>query len=342
MPQIAIIGEAWGEEEEKERTPFVGASGYLLTRMLEEAGIARADCHLTNVFNLRPVKNDISTLCGPKDEGIKGYPALVKSKYLRAEFASELERLGDELIEVNPNLIIALGNTALWSICGHTAISKSRGTTRLSTHAATGFKVLPTYHPAAVIRDWSLRPIAVIDLLKAARERHYPEIRRPKREVWIEPQIEDLEQFYEQYIVPRSIEQRLLLAVDIETAGFQITNFGFGYTDVAITIPFLDERRKDRNYWPTPQHERSAWQFVHRICADRKIRKTFQNGLYDIAFSWRANGIAMYSAEEDTMLLHHAMHPESLKSLGFLGSIYTDEGSWKDMRKWKTTIKKDD
>jgi uracil-DNA glycosylase family 4 len=54
MTSIAIVGEAWGEQEERARAPFVGASGYELTRMLDEAGIRRADCFLTNVFNLRP------------------------------------------------------------------------------------------------------------------------------------------------------------------------------------------------------------------------------------------------------------------------------------------------
>lgn len=340
--QIAIVGEAWGEEEAKERTPFVGVSGFILTKMLEEAGIARIDCHLTNVFNLQPYRNDINELCGPKSEGLAGYPSLGKSRYVRKEFAQELERLGEELIEVNPNVIIALGNTALWALCGQTAISKSRGTTCVSTHTATGFKVLATYHPAAVARDWTLRPITIIDLCKAERESKFPEIRRPKREIWIEPNIEDLEAFYEQYIVPRSIEQGLELAADIETAGTQITHFGFGYTDVAIVIPFIDERRKDRNYWPSFESEKLAWGFIARVCGNRLIRKTFQNGMYDIAFVWRSYGIKVFGAEEDTMLLHHALQPESLKGLGFLGSIYTDEGSWKNIRQRNTTIKKDD
>lgn len=51
--------------------------------------------------------------------------------------------------------------------------------------------------------------------------------------------------------------------------------------------------------------------------------------------------IRTFGATHDTMLLHHALQPEALKNLGFLGSIYSDEGSWKDMRKAKTT-KRDD
>lgn len=342
MAQIALIGEAWGAEEERERTPFVGSSGYLLTKMLEEANISRADCFLTNVFNFRPFHNKIDTLYGPKLEAIEGYPPIEKSKYIREEFTSELNRLGEELIEVNPNVVVALGNTALWALCGRGAISKIRGTTCLSTHTVAGFKVLPTYHPAAVQRQWELRPVAIADLYKVERESHYPEIRRPKRQVWIEPTLEDLEVFYERYIVPRSIEQGIQLSVDIETAGTQITCIGFGYADVSIVIPIFDQRRKGRNYWTTQKDERIAWDFIRHLLSDPRIGKVFQNGMYDIAFLWRSKGIKTFNAKEDTMLLHHALQPESLKGLGFLASVYCDEGNWKSMREKTQTIKKDD
>jgi uracil-DNA glycosylase len=340
--KLALIGEAWGAEEERERTPFVGSSGYLLTQLLEEAGIARADCLLTNVFNLRPLHNKIENLCGPKNQALAGYPTIEKSKYIREEFAGELDRLGEELIEFNPNVIIALGNTALWALCGRGAISKVRGTTCYSTHTVQGFKVLPTYHPAAVQRQWELRPIAIADLIKGERESYYPDIRRLKREIWIEPSLEDLEAFYEKYIIPRSIEQGLELSIDIETAGTQITCIGFGYPDVALVIPIFDQRRKSRSYWPSLSDERGARIFVLRILENPLIRKLFQNGMYDIAFLLRSWGVKTFSATEDTMLIHHALQPESLKGLGFMASVYCDEGNWKDMRKHSTTIKKDD
>jgi hypothetical protein len=52
-------------------------------------------------------------------------------------------------------------------------------------------------------------------------------------------------------------------------------------------------------------------------------------------------GIRVMGLEEDSMLLNHALQPESLKSLGYLGSVYSDEGTWKNMRKEHTT-KRDD
>jgi uracil-DNA glycosylase len=341
--KIAIVGEAWGTEELKARAPFVGTSGRFLTRMLCDAGIDRASCLLTNVFNLHPPGDDLGEFLGPESEGIAGYSAigkLAKRKragrtHVRAEFLSEIERLGSELIEADPNVVIALGNVALWALLGKVGISNYRGFTALSTHTATGFKILPTYHPMGVLHQISLRPIAVLDLIKAERQSHYPDLRRPKREIWIEPTIEDLHAFR------RHING--FVSVDIETSGSHITCVGFAPTPgLGLVIPFHDSRRKGRSYWPTLADERSAWRYVREICEEPKIKKVFQNGLYDIAFLYRAMHIRTRGAEHDTMLLHHALQPEALKSLGFLGSIYTDEGAWKQVRGRTPTIKRDE
>lgn len=360
---ICFVGESFGEQEAKLKTALVGPTGIELLKMLDEAQIVsltdvdwqfirqfwktydpinvqmiwnlHPELLKTNVFNFRPPGNKIEEVCGGKTGAITGYPYLVKGKYVRAEYQPELDRLAEELCSWNPNLIVAMGNTPLWALCGRTAISKNRGTTCLSTHTVSGFKVLPVYHPAAVLRQWELRPTTIIDLMKAKREMAYSELRRPPREVWIEPTLEDLYEF-------ERLNIRSYLSVDIETSGNRITCIGFApRPQLALVVPFDDGRRKDRNYWPTQDAERKAWNFVRDILRNPSIRKTFQNGLYDIAFLWRAYGIKVYGAEHDTMLLHHALQPESLKGLGFLGSIYCSEVGWKSMRTKDETIKKD-
>jgi len=334
MSRIALVGEAWGIEEERQRTPFVGTSGWELNRMLSEAGIKRADCFLTNVFNLRPrPTNDVSNLCGTKVEGIPGLRSLQSGRYVRREFAPELERLYTELRTVRPNIIVCLGNTAAWAMHSGGSIGKIRGTVFPSF---LGFKSLATFHPAAILRQWSDRVTTVVDLTKARRESEYPEIRRPRREFWIEPNLEDLERFYGLYLQPSD-----LIAVDIETAGNQITCVGFAPRgDVAIVIPFTDPRREGGSYWPTSAHELCAWRYVAKVL-QLPSRKLFQNGLYDLAWLWRNYGLTVVNPSEDTMLLHHSLYPELQKGLGFLGSIYTDEPAWKQMRKTEM-LKKDE
>ena len=361
---IVLVGEARGENEDRLRSCFVGGSGALLLRMLNESGIIKLsafdkeflsrwysvrdpkalesiwslhpEVYRTNVFQIHPPKNDLDFFTGPKAEALAGYPALTK-KFVRQEFQIELERLRDEIIDRDPNVIICLGNTAIWALAGRTGITKLRGTTLYSTHTVEGFKLLPTFHPAAILRQWDNRPTVIADLQKAKRESETPNIQRLAREIWIEPSLEDIDAFTKSYIIGCR-----LLSVDIETSGSRITCIGFSPSPgLAIVIPFDDERKANRSYWPNESAERECWAIINDILSDRSISKLFQNGLYDISFLYRAYGIKTFGAEHDTMLLQHALQPESLKGLGYLGSLYTDEIAWKNMRKRVKTIKRD-
>lgn len=331
-----VLGEAWGREEEIASAPFVGTSGRMLTRLLYAAGIDRGSCFLTNVFNFHPRGDDIDEVCGPESTALAGYPAHHGAKYVQRRYAPDLDRLNRELSSHKPNILILLGNTAMWAMLGRSGVAKWRGTTELSTHTCEGIKCISTYHPAAVAREYSLRATVVLDLQKAERQSHFPDLRRPERELWIEPTLEDLYEFKRRYITDGET-----VVVDIESYKSQVTVVGFApKPHIALVVPFFDFRRKDRSYWHTPRDELAAWTFVRRILESPDTRKCFQNGLYDIAFLWRAVGIKVRNAEHDTMLLHHSLQPESLKGLGYLGSIYTDERAWKHMRT-TTTIKAD-
>lgn len=364
MKPILLVGEARGEAEARLNTSFIGPSGAELLRMLNEAGVieftfsdrdylhryyAQSDSSCleaiwqlhpevvrTNVFNQHPPHNDLEYFCGPKAEGIPGYPALVKSKYVRQEFEHELDRLANEIISLDPNLIICLGNCSLWALAGRTGISKLRGTTLLSTHTAVDFKLLPTYHPSAVLRQWDNRPTVIADLMKASRESAYPEIRRPPREIWIEPTLSDIRDYIASFITGCK-----LLSVDIETSGQRITCIGFAPNNsTAIVIPFDDARSPNGSYWASREDEVKCWNLVRSVLSDPNIPKLFQNGVYDVSFILRAYGIKTMGCAEDTMLLAHALQPESLKGLGYLGSIYSSESAWKSMRKKEETIKR--
>jgi len=376
MTPILLLAEAYGEAEARHGVPLIGASGIELLRMLGEAGVIHLspvdrdrislfyqttdnrhiieiwnnhpEIHRTNVFNIHPPGNDLSHFLGAKSDALPGYPILKlpairgRSKpagnFVRAEFGPELDRLGDEILRYNPNLIVCLGNCALWALSGATGITKLRGTTLNSTLTVADYKLLPTYHPAAVLRNYDIRPTVIADLMKAKRESAYAEIRRPPREIWIEPSLDDIRDF-----IRLHIQGCPLLSVDIETAGTRITCIGFApSSEAAIVIPFDDERAAGGNYWLSAKDERECWGLIRDVLEDPTIPKLFQNGAYDIAFLYRSMKVKVLGATHDTMLLHHALQPEALKSLGYLGSIYSDEGTWKGMRKRPKTIKRDD
>ena len=364
---ILFVGEAWGDQEQKLGVGFVGPSGIELLRMLDIAGVialtpadkerfsryystgdskaidriwANHQYHIrrTNVFNQHPPGGALEYFCGTKAEGIPGYSALLPSRYVRRSYSHELDRLGDEILDLDPNLIVCLGNSALWALTGKTGIRKLRGTTCVSTHTVAGYKLLCTYHPSAVLRQPDIRSTTIADLGKILREKDSPNVTRPACEIWIEPDLEDIETFFNLHV-----RTARMVAVDIETSGTRVTCIGFApRRDLAIVIPFDDSRAAGRSYWATPELERSCWQLIRAVLEDVSIKKIFQNGLYDIAFLMRSVGIRTFGAEHDTMLLHHALQPEALKGLGYLGSMYTDHGPWKSERKHTETIKRDE
>lgn len=337
--RVMFVGEAWGQQEELAGgVPFIGASGQELQRMSSDAGLRLGDCLLTNVLALRPPDNKVEALCAKKADVGPGYalPALRHpGHYLRPEYLPELQRLRDEISAVRPNLVVALGATATWALLRTTAIGSIRGAIAESV-LLPGLKVLPTYHPAAVIRNWSWRTIVVADLLKARREAKFPEIRRPARYIYVNPNLEGINQWISETVLnpPR------YLAVDIETKAGQISCIGFARSrSEALVVPFVDLNQSNGSYWDSLGAELTAWAKV-RLLLESSIPKIFQNGLFDLQYLARM-GFRPRNCLHDTMLLHHSLYPELQKGLGFLGSIYSNEPAWKLMRK-EESLKRDD
>ena len=364
MKPIILLGEAWGNREAQIGKAFVGPSGIELLRMLAEADLLtltpadRDDLRRywrtenpahtdrvwsrhpeflrLNVFDLHPPENNLAALCGDKANAIEGYPKHDKG-WISREFAPHLDVLGDTIISVDPNLIICLGGTALWAMAGITTIKAARGRLRMSSHTVAGFKLLPVYHPAFILRNWVDRPITILDLTKAHRHASNPTFTLPDRTLWLEPTLDDIQSFILQHISGCD-----LLSVDIETSGDSITCIGFAPSaELGLVIPFHASGRKGKHYWPTLENERCAWHLIRDVLIDPTIPKLFQNGLYDIAFLARSVGIHVRGATHDTMLLHHALQPELEKGLEFLGSVYTEESNWKREHRQVGTIKRD-
>src|SRR5258708_9466850 len=174
---IMIVGEAPGAEEEARGVPFCGASGMELNKMLHEAGITRSECFVTNVARERPYNNDIGNFIAMKKKDITSGHSRLRDKWVRPPVLEGCRLLQLEIKMVQPTIIIALGNTALLALTGIWGVTKWRGS-MLHTDLPGGTKVIPTLHPAAILRQWSDRNIAVNDLKPAAKFRNgenYPD-----------------------------------------------------------------------------------------------------------------------------------------------------------------------
>ena len=388
-PRMLMIGEAWGADEDKMKMPLVGGSGKMHWGMLGEAiPDVRPDLHakaqseiswdygmlawvrqrdpwlsaagigFTNVLNFRPPNNDLGAISGSKAEVGSNYPyppiaTSPKHIYLRPEHLEQLDRLGHDLARLKPNLCCLMGNTACWALLGMTNVTALRGTTTWSDRY--GVKCLPTFHPASLLYEgqWSRRPIIIADYVKAYRESEYPELRRPHRQILINPTLPEVERWVFDTLEnpPQS------LTIDVETSGGMIDTCGFARSmSDALVIPFGPHRYKKGNgyviiyperdgkrvtsYWST-QEEIYVWSLVWKLLAS-PIPKSFQNGMYDIQYLMKILGIPN-NMTDDTMLAWHSLYPEMPKGLGFLGSVLTNDIAWKRLRSSKAdTTKKDE
>lgn len=352
-PNVLFIAEAWGKDEDRLHTPLCGYSGREFFRMLFEVyndiepeliaktlslmggdawlywrdqWLDRAKIGLTNTLAFRPQDNSLKNICKPRKELPKEYnvPAMTRGGYLEPQYLPELTRLYKEITTTAPTLIVALGATALWALKDEFNIGSVRGTVTEAIHPSQR-KMISTYHPQAVCYNWSLRPIVTADLMKVRRESKSSAIVRPKRRVIVNPNLSDIDEWFSR--------PAIIHAVDIETKNKQIEMIGFArQRDDIIVIPFIDFKSPGRSYWRDPMEEMAAWEIIEKkSLANPSIKKLFQNGIFDLSYILPL-GIKVINASEDTMLLHHSLHPEMQKGLGFMGSYLTDEPAWKLMR----------
>ena len=143
---LMFVGEAPGAEEDRRGEPFVGAAGQLLDKMIAAMGWSRESVYIANVLKCRPPGNR-----DPQpDEVAQCFPFLVR-----------------QIEAVKPLIIVALGKPATHSLLSTTApISALRG----RFHEFRGVKVMPTFHPAFLLRDPTRKRDAWSDLKQVIDE----------------------------------------------------------------------------------------------------------------------------------------------------------------------------
>ncbi len=310
--------------------------------MLATIGVNLEDTYRANVFSRQPSGNNLH-LYGTSDPTQQwrelGPLAASPLAFLDVRHLGELERVHAEIAECNPNIIIALGNTATWALGLGLGINALRGSVHTTTISGLPrpVKVLPTFHPAAVLRQWDTRVICLADLAKAERESHSPDFNFDNTELWLMPTLEDLEEFDERFMRDATV-----CACDIETKRGQIDAVCFTPTpEVSLSIPFWING-PNPNYWPSPEDEVKAWSYAIRWMEDPNLTKIFQNGLFDLQYLM--SFCTPRACTEDTMLQSHSLFSEMKKGLGFLGSIHANYPSWKQLIKVSPTakLKRDD
>jgi len=127
--RLMFIGEGPGEEEDIQGRPFVGKAGVLLTRLIEKMGFDRGEVYIANIVKCRPPMNR-----DPEED----------------ETGTCIQFLMKQIHAIRPKVIVALGRVAAQTLLQtKTPIGKLRG----SFHDFDGIPLMPTYHPAYLLRN---------------------------------------------------------------------------------------------------------------------------------------------------------------------------------------------
>jgi uracil-DNA glycosylase family 4 len=298
--RIMIVGEAPGEREDEEHAAFVGPSGRLLREaLLIEAGLRASDYYITNAIKCRPPENDTPSKANTK---------VCASKYLSAE-----------LEKVRPDFILAVGNAPLLALLGRSGITKYRG-----TPAALGDAVvLPTFHPAYVLRSPQHEPTFRADLQRLGRmvrgESSSAEgtrvkvIRTKSQLLWLR----------------RKLDEAPAISFDLETSSEgsgkdhryhkpwdpngQIVMAGFTWEEgLGVAVPL----HHASSPWRDPD---AVLRFLKPPLEDQSKKLVAHNGKFDC--TWLASKGVYVRQTFDTMLAAHILDENRAKGLKPLSQI---------------------
>ena len=144
--KLMFIGEAPGEDEDIQGLPFVGRAGRLLTKIIEAMGFERKDVYIANVLKCRPPNNRMP---------------------LPTEILACEGNLKKQIDIINPKIICTLGKFASQDLLKTvTPISALRG----KFHEYNGIKVMPTFHPAYLLRNPEDKKLVWADMKKIMKE----------------------------------------------------------------------------------------------------------------------------------------------------------------------------
>lgn len=315
--RLAILGEAPGEKEEAYGKPFIGPSGNFLDSLLSQTGILRQGCFVGNICKYRPPGNKIEEFGYDHPKVQEGW-----------------EELKDELTRFNPHAILALGNTPLHFLCDRTGILSWRGSILSSPYG----KVVPSIHPAAVLREYKQWVFLRHDCLRARQESESPDLILPVRNLELNLTADEICSRLDNW------DTRRIASFDIEggVKSFPCCSVA-GEPNRGFIIAWSRFTEEEQGRVAC-----SLSRFLYRY----DVKKVLQFGLYDRFVLAYAYNLLIRGVVDDTMLKHWEIYPESStsektatgkkkkglgKGLGVIASIWTREPFYKSDRKTEDT-----
>lgn len=304
-----FYGEALGAEEINLGSPFVGESGNLLSSVLRDVGIDENECYITNSVRCRP-------------------PANRTPKVPEIRKCMELHALKD--VPKNPaKLIVTLGNVPLKAVLNLQKITENRG--QFFDSELFNCKVLPTFHPSAILRDPRRFDTFKSDITKARDYIHNVTEKPLKRHKELINSKESFLRCIAILAMPEVTERYC----DLETTGLSYQN------DIIASISFSTYIDGEYYSFAFLTIEKEGWWYAD--LTDPEIRDAlqkvllfpifFHNGLFDVKFFWEYGFKINFGG--DTIDQHLLIDENSPHNLRYLISIYNKSNSLDNKDKFK-------
>lgn len=311
---VFLVGEALGENEDREGVPFIGDAGMKLNYLLRRAGLKRKEVRIGNSARCRPPGNKTPN----KSQLVACYPYLLH-----------------DILEGKPKVIVAMGAAATHALFGQARELYSwrgfpeRRTFRYETKKGKVYEhtcwVIATYHPAGCLRDWRYDDLAVFDLQLA---KHYARGREILK--WPGTKTKVYRTLKGVLGLIRKLKSLDKFASDTENTGLsphaptRRLCIGFCWKDdEAHVIPLLG------------QHGRQIWTPAEKVQILDALTDLFdpedeedrpcivgQNWKYDTNQLRAELGVMKFNVVCDTMLAHHVVDENKPHSLTFLTQWY--------------------
>ena len=325
--EILFVGEAGGMQEELNGICFIGSAGKFLMSCLRDRtiDICIEDANFDNVFNRRPHNNKVEHFFSSKETVYKSLSTT--GEMLLAQFKKRV-------VGLSPNLIVALGETAMFYLTGKSKVTDHRGSMYPCLFDSS-IKVLCTFHPAHILYSqeaavsllgekkkeaMNALPLFLLDLQKAKREMSF-------RELLVTNYNFDISLSSLEIIKKLNSIKEGIIGIDIETI-FRDHKVILWLLSIAtskeeaFTIRFLKNR-------VSPLYSVEEEALIIKALSDlflrSSVKKVFHNGnRYDLQVLFDIYGLRLAEGTyEDSMWAFHATFPSLPKSLQVVTSLLT-------------------
>ena len=306
---VSLVGEALGEDEAEQGTPFVGRAGFKLTRLIEWAGLDRNRFDIWN-----------SVWCRPPGNVLEG------TDYERGAVSHcQAHHWGQ--LPARSRVVVPMGNVALAAFTGRKGILAARGYVQ---GGPSGVHLLPTVHPSFIQRGQSKYSAAFIHDIQKAVELARSGLRVEPTSYAIDPTPSRAYEWAQDYRKELARNPYVKLAFDIETpykgedegdldtdedVTYQIDRIGFSYrSHHALTVP-----------WSPP------YMAAIRLLMESEGEKVVWNASFDCP-RIKANGVGIGGLVHDGMVAWHVLHSDLPKGLAFVATFTCPwQTAWKHL-----------